>query len=120
MAGRFADRLCTWLLGPASVNAEKNKEEGGWDLSKLFWGLLYKTARMTVTLPEAKLLKPYHLLQDPALGPGHRVLSLQLPMQLRGNTEHWVIVCPSLATGLAVRNHMLSTPEGATEHNLST
>ncbi len=82
MAGRLADRLCTWLLGPASVNAEKNEEEGGWDLTKICWGLLYKTACMTATLPEAKLLKACYLLQDPALDPGHRVLSLQLPMQL--------------------------------------
>ena len=62
MAGRLADRLCTAILGPASVNAEKNEEEGGWDLTKICWGLLYKTLSMTVTLPEAKLLKAYHLL----------------------------------------------------------
>ena len=48
------------------------------------------------------------------------MLSLQLPMQLRGNAEYWVVVCPTLATELKVMNHMLSTPAGATEHNLST
>ena len=35
MAGRLADRLCRWILGPASVNADKNAEEGGWDLQKI-------------------------------------------------------------------------------------
>ena len=49
MAGRLADRLCRWLLGPASVNADKNAEEGGWDPLKICWGLLYDTIRMVVT-----------------------------------------------------------------------
>ena len=71
-------------------------------------------------MPEAKLLKAYHLLKDPALDPGHRVLSLDLPMQLRGNAEYWLIVCPTLATELNIMNHMLSVPEGATEHSLAT
>ena len=59
MAGRLADRLCRWILGPASVNAEKNEEEGHWERLKICWGLLYNTLKMSVTLPEAKLLKAF-------------------------------------------------------------
>ena len=120
MAGRLADRICRWVLGPASVNAEKNEEEGGWDRLKICWGLLYNTLRMTVTLPEAKLLKAHHLLHDPRFDPGNRVLPLLLPQQLRGNAEYWVVVCPSFAPELAIMNRMLSAPEGVREHTVDT
>ncbi len=67
-------------LSQVSDPYDKNLEEGGWEQRKICWGILYDTLKETVTLPEAKLLKAYHLLRDPALDPGHRVLSLELPM----------------------------------------
>ena len=97
MAGRVADRLCTWVLAPAFINPEKNAEDGGWELEKICWGLWDRTGPGTVTLPEAKLIKAYHLLADPAFDPGVRNLPLKLAQQLRGNAEYWVLVLPSLA-----------------------
>ena len=120
MAGRLADKLCRWLLGDAAINPEKNAEEGGWDLHKICWGLLYKTDQATVTLPEAKLLKAYHLLHDSAFDPGVRTLPLKLAMQLRGNAEYWGLVCPSFAPELAVMNKILSALVGVHEHTAAT
>ena len=118
MSGRLADRLCRWLLGAESVNPEKNAEEGGFEALKICWGLMYQTDDMTVTLPEAKLLKAYHLLQDPQFDPGNRSLQLHLVMQLRGNAEYWVLVMQALAVELKVLDLMLSAPEAVMERSM--
>eukprot|EP00972_Heterocapsa_arctica_P010841 1587985-Heterocapsa_arctica.AAC.1 len=45
------------LLGPAAINAAKDKEEGTLEEGKLTWGFQFDTDRATVALPEAKLQK---------------------------------------------------------------
>ena len=111
MAGRVADRMCRWLLGPDSVNPEKNAEEGGWDLEKVCWGLTYKTEPETVTLPEAKLLKAGFLLADQGYDPGRTWIRIHDVQVLRGSAQHWTTVQPMLAPELGALDRILGCVE---------
>ena len=112
MAGRVADRLCTWLIGLDSISPEKNAEEGAWEEVKLCWGYIYKTDVGTAALPQVKILKAYYLFSDPSFDRGGVIIKLELLQQLRGNAEFWSVVQPGLVPELKVIDAMLAVPEG--------
>ena len=98
-------------LGPASINPEKDLEEGKLETKKLIWGLQYDTESNTRSLPAAKLEKAFYLLHLPCFDYGQKRVSLRLVQELRGNQQFWLEVMPCLAPYLGATNDLLGPPD---------
>eukprot|EP00971_Amphidinium_carterae_P331782 6465558-Amphidinium_carterae.1 len=53
------------LLGPASINQEKDEMEGEFCYRLTCWGLTFDTQRQEVSIPEQRIVKGAYLLSEP-------------------------------------------------------
>ena len=98
------------LLGPNSINAEKDEEEGRLETQKIIWGIHYDTVRAVVSLPAVKLEKASYLLHLPEFDYGNRDVPLRLVQELRGNQQFWMTVLPQLSLLAGTSVALLGSP----------
>ena len=123
-AARAARRIIRLVFGPSSIYEKKDKEEGIWATTSTVWGLVFDTVRRTVTLPALKLVKAFHVLNDPELDEGLEGLKLHTVQVLRGNLQYWTRVNAALKAELTTCDRLLRmarpgdpylTPKGSAE-----
>ena len=113
IAAETLETLTKTALGEKAINEEKDWEEGRYESSKIVWGLLYDSDRLTRSLPEPKLLKAAHLLNLPDFSYGCRVVDLSLVQELRGNQQFWLSAMPIISGLLGATNALLGPPDRA-------
>ncbi|CAE7605448.1 unnamed protein product [Symbiodinium sp. CCMP2592] len=114
LASETLETLTRTVLGNQALNADKDWEEGGFDYTKIVWGLQYNTIDLTRSLPAPKLEKAAHLLALEDFDRGRRIVALRLVQELRGNQQFWLSAMPVLSGLLSATNALLgpATPVG--------
>lgn len=85
--------VCRQLLGSSSINMEKVHLEGSWQESHIILGFDINVDKLTIRLPAAKQMDAWHVISDPMLNPGNRVITMAKIQELRGLINHWSYSC---------------------------
>eukprot|EP00971_Amphidinium_carterae_P215622 4280033-Amphidinium_carterae.1 len=99
------------LLGPSSINEEKNEVEGKFCDRLTCWGLTFDTQRHEVSIPEQRILKGAYLLAEPKFDAGNRELTLRDVQKVRGTVQSWLAALPGLRTELKSIDAFMCAPE---------
>ena len=99
------------LLGKDAINKAKDLEEGAFRVEQTVWGVTMNTQTEQVHLPERRILKGAHLLQEPAFDFGAMSVTLRQVQSFRGIGTGWTVVVPGLRNELKAADVFLHGPE---------
>ena len=95
------------LLGEAAVNREKDLIEGPFRTFQTVWGLDMDTATEEIHLPERRILKGAHLLNDGAFEYGCKDLTVRTVQRFRGIATGWTVIVRGLKNELKAADRFL-------------
>ena len=101
------------LLGEKAINAAKDAEEGFFAPSQMIWGLNIHADEEKMSLPEARVAKGAHLLNEAGFSYGEKTLTLKELQRFRGIATGWATIVAGLKNELKAADVFLGGVDGA-------
>ena len=85
------ERICKLILTEKSLNEEKAKIEGTWNVEHTLLGFVVNTKECTIVVPEEKIVGARTMILSDVFKPGNSRMALRDVQVLRGLCQHWLV-----------------------------